>query len=159
MWRCVGRRLVTALVCCPVLVRCSFVSVWKITVDPVQIESMTFVPSTLQIRRHGYSENFNIVKYVGLCNVPFYAINTDAVSLFADSSFLFLAILNLYCIDVLLSIWMNEYLLFSQKKTFIIILTQSQTPNIHRGVHLLHHNLRHLLQKTTYLNYNKEIIT
>jgi len=31
----------------------------------------------------------------------FYAININFVSLFADSSFLFLATLNLYCIDVL----------------------------------------------------------
>jgi hypothetical protein len=101
--------------CCPVLVRCSFVAGWKIKFGPVQIQSMTFVSSLLQIRMHGYSGHFNIVKYVGLCNMPFYAINTDAVSLFADSSFLFLAILSLYCINVLFSIWMNEYLLFSKK--------------------------------------------
>jgi len=32
---------------------------------------------------------------------PFYAIIMDVVSMFTDSSFLFLATLNLYCIDVL----------------------------------------------------------
>jgi hypothetical protein len=33
--------------------------------------------------------------------LPFYAINMDVVSLFTYSSFLFLANLDLYCIDVL----------------------------------------------------------
>jgi hypothetical protein len=68
----------------------------------VQIQSMsTLVSSTLHIRRHGYSGHFNIVIFVGLCNFPFYAINTDTASLFADLSLLFLTIMNLYCIDVL----------------------------------------------------------
>jgi len=33
--------------------------------------------------------------------LPFYDINMDAVSLFTNSSFLILANLDLYCIDVL----------------------------------------------------------
>ena len=44
-----------------------------------------------------YSEDLNIVICVGICTLSFYAINMDVVSLFADSSFLFLA--NLHCID------------------------------------------------------------
>jgi len=40
-----------------------------------------------------------LVIVVGIGTLPFYAINMDVVSLFTDSSFLFLA--NLYCIDVL----------------------------------------------------------
>jgi len=64
----------------------------------MQIQPMTLALSTLQIRRHGYSGDFNIVIFVGLCTLPFYAINMDVVSLFTDLSFLFLA--NLYCIDV-----------------------------------------------------------
>ncbi|AES80273.1 transmembrane protein, putative [Medicago truncatula] len=65
----------------------------------MQIQPMTLASSTLQIRRHGYSGYLNIVIFVGLCTLPFYAINMDVVSLFTDSSFLFLA--NLYYIDVL----------------------------------------------------------
>jgi len=57
--------------------------------------------STLQIRRHEYSGDLNIVIFVGIDTLLFYAINMDVVSLFTDSSFLFLANLNLYCIDVL----------------------------------------------------------
>jgi hypothetical protein len=56
----------------------------------------------LQIRKHGYSGDLNIVICVGICTLPFYAINMDAVSLFTDSSFLFLA--NLHYIDCTLSI-------------------------------------------------------
>ena len=57
----------------------------------MQIRSMTMILalSTLQIRRHEYSGNFNIVIFVGMGTLPFYAINMDVVSLFTDSSFLF----------------------------------------------------------------------
>ena len=70
-----------------------------INFDWVQIQSMTLLSSTLQIRRHGYSGNLNIVICVGICTLSFYAINMDVVSLFTNSSFLFLA--NLHYIDVL----------------------------------------------------------
>jgi len=53
----------------------------------------------LQIRGHGYSGGLNIVICVGICTLPFYAINMDVVSLFTNSSFLFLV--NLHYIDVL----------------------------------------------------------
>ncbi|RHN62461.1 hypothetical protein MtrunA17_Chr4g0047671 [Medicago truncatula] len=52
---------------------------------------MTLTSSTLQIRRHVYSRDFNIVIFVNLCTLLFYAINMDDVSLFINSSFLFLA--------------------------------------------------------------------
>jgi len=42
-----------------------------------------------------------LVIFVGMGTLLFYAINIDVVSLFTDSSFLFLANLDLYCIDVL----------------------------------------------------------
>jgi len=64
---------------------------------------MTFVSSTLQIRRHEYSDDLNIVIFVifvGISTMPFYAINMDAVSLLITSSFLFLANLDLYCITL-----------------------------------------------------------
>jgi len=66
--------------------------------------TMTLASSTLQIRRHECSGDFNIVIlviFVGIGILPFYAINMDDVSLFTYSSFLFLANLDLYCIDVL----------------------------------------------------------
>jgi hypothetical protein len=44
--------------------------------------------------------NFNIFIFVGICNLPFYAISMNGVSLFPNLSFLFLAIMNLYYIDV-----------------------------------------------------------
>ena len=45
----------------------------------------------MQIRKHGHSGDFKffILFVVGI--LPLYAINLDAVSLFADSSFMFLA--------------------------------------------------------------------
>ncbi|AES98374.1 transmembrane protein, putative [Medicago truncatula] len=60
---------------------------------------MTLASSTLQIRKHGYFGNLNIVICVGICTLSFYAINMDDVSLLTYSSFLFLA--NLHYIDVL----------------------------------------------------------
>jgi len=63
--------------------------------------TMTLASSTLQIQRHEFSEDFNIVIFVGICTLLFYAINMDVVSLFTDSSFLFLTNLDLYYIDVL----------------------------------------------------------
>ena len=54
--------------------------------------TMTLASSTLQIRKHEYSEDFNIVIlviFVGIGTFPFSAINVDFVSLFTDSSFLF----------------------------------------------------------------------
>jgi hypothetical protein len=73
----------------------------KIEVDLVQIQLMTLVSSTLQIRRHEYFAHFNIVKYVGLSKLPFYAIHMDVVNLFANSFSLFLIISNLYRIYIL----------------------------------------------------------
>ena len=66
----------------------------QISFDPMQIQPITLASSTLQIRMHDYFGDFNIVIFVGLCTLPIYSINIDVVSLFANSSFLFLA--NLY---------------------------------------------------------------
>ena len=49
-------------------------------------------PNTWVFRRLEYNHTVNF------CTLPFYAINIDVVSLFANSSFLFLA--NLHCINV-----------------------------------------------------------
>jgi len=103
----------------PVLVRCLFNSGWKISFEQVQIRSMTLASSALQIRRHEYSEDLNIVIFVGIRTLSFYAINMDAVSLFTYSSFLFLANLDLYCMDVLYQFeWMNV-IYFCQKNIFL----------------------------------------
>jgi len=42
-----------------------------------------------------------LVTFVDICTLPFYAIIMDDMSLFTYSSFLFLANLDLHCIDVL----------------------------------------------------------
>jgi len=87
----------------------------QIRFDLVQIQSMTLASSMLQIPRHGYSGDLNILIYVDFCTLPFYATNMDVVSLFADSSFLVLA--NLHCIDVLYQFeWMN-IIYFCKKKS------------------------------------------
>ncbi|KEH25859.1 transmembrane protein, putative [Medicago truncatula] len=41
---------------------------------------MTLASSTLQIRRHEYSGDLNIVIFVGICILSFYAINMDDMS-------------------------------------------------------------------------------
>jgi len=70
------------------------------------IQSMTLASSTLQIRKHGYSGYLNIVICVNFCILSFYTINMNVMSLFAYSSFLFLA--NLHCIDVFYQFeWIN----------------------------------------------------
>ncbi|AES75693.1 hypothetical protein MTR_6g055240 [Medicago truncatula] len=51
----------------------------QISFDPVQIQSMTLASSTLQIRRHGYSGDLNIVICADICTLPFYAINMNVV--------------------------------------------------------------------------------
>jgi len=104
-----------------VLVQCLFDSGWKISFEQVQIRSMTMTlaSSTLQIRRHEYSGDINIVIlviFVGICTLPFYAINMDVVSLFTDSSFLFLANLDLYYIDVLYQFELMNIVYFCPKK-------------------------------------------
>jgi len=84
----------------PVLVRCLFDSSWKISFEQVQIRSMTMTlpSSTLQIRKHEYLGDLNIVIlviFVGIDTLTFYAINMDVMSLLTDSLFLFLANLDL----------------------------------------------------------------
>jgi len=55
-----------------------------------------------------------ILSYIFVGIMPLYAINLDAVSLFADSSFTFLAVLN----DVISRFeWMNIILFLSKKKS------------------------------------------
>jgi hypothetical protein len=57
----------------------------------------------------------SIVIFVGLCNLLFYAINTDIVSLFANLSFLFLAIFNLNCINLLQQFELMNIVYFESK--------------------------------------------
>jgi len=89
--RCVVRRLVRrCLISRRVAVFvCSY---WKIAlVNQLHIQSMIWT-STLQIWKHGYSGDFDlIILFIGILSL--YAINLDVVSLFAVSSFTFLAIL------------------------------------------------------------------
>jgi len=118
MRRCFVCRLCATLFVFFLLFRVCSVQV----VRSASIQPMTLASSTLQIRRHCYSGDFNIVIFVGLYNLTFYAINMDDVSLFTYSSFLFLA--NLYFIDVLYQFeWMN-IICFISKKKFIKHLYQ-----------------------------------
>jgi len=93
------RHLCATLFVFPISLRYLIGSGCQISFDPVQIQSMILTSSTLQIRRHGYSRDLNIVICVGICTLPFYAINMDDVSMFTYTSSLFLA--NLHYIDVL----------------------------------------------------------
>ena len=43
---------------------------------------MTLTSSTLQIQRHEYFEDLNLIIFVGISVLSFYAINMDFVSLF-----------------------------------------------------------------------------
>jgi hypothetical protein len=132
VWRYVGRRLVATLVCCLILVRCLFGSNWHIIFDSVYIQqSMTLASSTLQTRRHRYSEHFKFVIFVGFVTLVsillLYTINVDVVSLFADSSFLLLVMLNLY-LHLMYSInYLNEWipLFFSKKIKFVSFIVKN----------------------------------
>ena len=100
-----------------VLLRCSFSSYWKVDFNQLQIRSMIWA-SSLQIRERGHSGDFYfIILFVGILQLLLYAINMDVVRLFADLSFLFLAMLNLY-LHVMYSInYWNEWIsLFLSKK-------------------------------------------
>jgi len=90
-----------------VLLRCSFVPIERSTsVNQLQIQSMIWT-STLQIRKHEYSGDLDlIILFVGI--LPLYAINLDALSMFAVSSFMFLAIL-MMLLYLMYSIDLNEW--------------------------------------------------
>jgi hypothetical protein len=106
----------------PALLRCSFDSYWKIGSRQLQIQSMIWT-STLQIRRHGYFGDFNFIILFVVGILPLYAINLDAVSLFADSSFMFLANVEYVIVfDVIYQFeWMNIILFLSKKIKKILI--------------------------------------
>jgi len=53
---------------------------------------MILASSMLHIRIHEYFEDLNIAIFVDIDTLPFYVINMDVVSLFANSSFLFLTL-------------------------------------------------------------------
>ena len=56
--------------------------------------TMTLASPTLQIQKYKYFRDLNVVIlviFVGIGTLPFYVINMDVVSLFTNSSFLFLA--------------------------------------------------------------------
>jgi len=102
-----------------VLVQCLFDSGWKISFEQLHIRSMTMTmtltSSTLQIQKHEYFGDLNIVIFVGIDILPFYAINMDDVNLF-------IANFDLYCIDVLYQFeWMNiVYFCKNKKKLYLM---------------------------------------
>jgi len=91
----------------PVFVRCSFDSYWKIDYSIKDLSVNVADPEAMDIPVTLILSSI----FVGI--MPLYAINLDAVSLFADSSFTFLAVLN----DVIPRFeWMNIILFLSKKK-------------------------------------------
>jgi hypothetical protein len=88
-------RLCVVFVCCPVLLRCSFDWIGRSTSVNYWFTHW-LSSSTMQIRKHRHSGYFNSITLFVSMNMLFYAINLNDVSLFADSSFSFLAVLNLY---------------------------------------------------------------
>jgi hypothetical protein len=107
----------TVFVLSLVLVRCLFCSNLQICFDP---DSMTLTSSTLQIRGLDYFRHlYFVISIVGLKIKPFYVINSDAVSLFADSSFLVFS--NFEYVMILIDIlypfeWMNIVVFIGKKK-------------------------------------------
>jgi len=107
----------------PVFLWCLFDLYWKIdyTIKDLGInvadpEAMD-IPMTL------------ILSYIFAGIIPLYAINLDVVSLFADSSFTFLAVLN----DVIFRFeWMNIILL-----SYTVILLFSRKKKESRGLKLI----------------------
>jgi hypothetical protein len=98
--------------CFLILLWCSFEWIWK----SVSV-NYGFIPrlssSTMQIRRHMYSDYFDIITLF----VDMSMINLDCVSFFADnSSFSFLAVLNLY-LNLMYYTDLNEWIsfIFSKK--------------------------------------------
>jgi len=107
--RCFVCRLCATLIVFSHLFRYLFVSDCQISFASVHIQIMILVSTMLQIQRHDYSRDFSTVICVGLCTLPFYAINIDAVSLFTDSPFFcFYRI----CIASMYSINLNKWMLF-----------------------------------------------
>jgi len=109
--RCFVRRLCAALFVFPVLFSCLFGSGCQISFD--QVQSMTLMSSTLQIRRLDYSKDLNIhiwrLMYVAvLCYSRGCCEFVHRFILFVLSKFA------LY--QFILSIWMNKHRLFFIKK-------------------------------------------
>jgi hypothetical protein len=74
----------------------------------------------LQIRRHGYFGDFNFIILFVVGILSLYAINLDAVSLFVDSSFTFLANVEYVILfDVFDQFKRMNIILFLSKKSHI----------------------------------------
>jgi len=71
-----------------VFLRCSFDSYWKIDYSIKDLDVNVADPEAMDI------PVTLILSYIFVCIMPLYAINLDVVSLFANSSFTFLTVLN-----------------------------------------------------------------
>jgi len=108
VWRCLISRRVAVFVC----------SYWKISFSQSITDSINDLDVNVANPKHGYSGDFDLIRlFVGI--LPLYAINLDAMSLFAVSSFTFLAIL-MMLLYLMYSIDLNEWIWFCfyQKKHF-----------------------------------------
>jgi hypothetical protein len=91
------------------LVRCLFGSNCHIRFDPLHIQLIILVLSTLQI----YFRHFSFIIFVGI--LPLYPINLDALSLLADLFFTVLSNFECVLYDVFYD-FERINILFSQKK-------------------------------------------
>jgi hypothetical protein len=91
-----------------VLSRCLSDSYWKIDFIRLQIQ---YLGISVVDPEYRYSGHFNCIILFVVDILPLYAINLDVVTLFADSSFTFLAILNMWLYDVFYQFeWMSIFL-------------------------------------------------
>jgi len=121
-----------------VLLWCSFVPIERSTsVNQLQIQSMIWT-STLHIQKHGYSGDLDlIILFVGI--MLLYVINLDVVSIFAVSSFTFLAIL-IMLLYLMYYIDLNEWIsfCFCQKNNNTCLKSHISSKNINKILVCLH---------------------
>jgi len=116
-----------------ILPRCSLISYWKISISQLQIQPMIWA-STLKIWKHvNFVDLGFIILFIGI--LLFYVINLDAVSLFADSPFTFLA---MFVSDVIYWFNLNELIsfYFCQKNKKIKPEICDVIPNHHLNLNL-----------------------
>ena len=105
------------------LLWCLFGSYWKTDFSQLQNQSIIYA-LTLHIWKHKYSGDFDFI-ILFLCILSLYAINFGETSLFANSSFTYLAMLNmsLYLIYYInLNEWTSFY--FCYLRNHLIFIRQ-----------------------------------
>jgi hypothetical protein len=89
-------------------------------------------PNLFSNCRHEHYEHLNIVKCVSLCNLPHYSTIMNEVSLFEYSSFLFLEILNLHCINIFYQFKWTKIILIKKTKIKINKVVSIKRPYLYQ---------------------------